>query len=31
MVVEKVLTENNIEIADYKVGDFPGDFEMCRK
>ena len=27
----KVLTENNIEIADYKVGDFPGDFEMWRK
>jgi len=23
--------ENNIEIADYKVGDFPGDFEMWRK
>jgi hypothetical protein len=27
----KVLTENNIEIADYKVGDFPGDFEMWRQ
>lgn len=27
----KVLTEDNIEISSYKVGEFPGDFEVWEK